>query len=207
MNTEYNLESVIRIIDSEIVPETFKQKYKTMTNFKTELEKYKSWISQQDWYQENLKEDYVIIKDAPTQLEIDLLIAKFGNLPQKYVETLNNFGLSAYWCDCNLTKMLSPSEIIEMYEIVQNEMDFNDGLREELLAENDFDYSKYIPVMSGEGIDGRWALLNIDKNSKGEILLWDTNQAGYIDDVFENLEIFINTSIARARDNNPLRLT
>ena len=106
-----------------------------------------------------------------------------------------------------VAKMLSTTQIIEMYEIVQNEMDFNGGLREELLAENDFDFSKYIPVMSGKGIDGRWALLNIDKNSNGEILLWDTDQAGYIDDVFENLEIFINTSIAKAKDDNPLRLT
>ena len=178
-----------------------------MTNFKIELENYKSWVSQQDWYQENLKEDYIIIRDAPKQLEIDLLIAKFGDLPKSYFETLNNFGLSEYWCDCYFTKMLSPSEIIEMYEIVQNEMDFVDGLREELLAENGLDFSKYIPVMSGKGDDGRWALLNIDKNSKGEIVLWDTDQAGYIDDVFENLETFINTSIARARDNNPLRLT
>ena len=178
-----------------------------MTNFKTELEKYNSWVSQQDWYQENLKENYVIIKDAPTQLEIDLLFAKFGNLSKSYVETLINFGLSEYWCNGYLTKILSPTQIIEMYEIVQNEMDFNNGLREELLAENGFDFSKYIPVMSGKGEDGRWALLNINNNSKGEILLWDTDQAGFIDDVFENLETFINTSIARARDNNPLRLT
>jgi hypothetical protein len=103
--------------------------------------------------------------------------------------------------------MLSPEKIMECYDIVQGEMDFSDGLREEIEDEDGIDFSKFIPVMAGEGQDGRWALLNLSKKDYGQILYWDTDQAGYLKWTYKNLDEFILASFSGAREGKPLRLT
>lgn len=178
-----------------------------MTNIKAALEDYKKWVCAQEWYQVEEKDNYVVIRNAPSQKEIDLLVKEFGNLHKSYIDTLNDFGLSEFTYDYFQTRMLSPKEIIELYETVQGEMDFANEISDWLLEEKGLDFSKYIPVMAGKGTDGCWALLNISEDSKGEILYWDTDQAADVDAVFENIETFILQSISRAKQNNPLRLT
>jgi hypothetical protein len=194
-----------RVSDILIICKTIK--IKIMSNLKIELEKYREWALKQSWNQSKEDKEPVVIREAPNDNEIKLLIDKFGQLPKSYLETLKQFGLSEFTYESYKTKMLAPAEIIELYDIVQDEMDFSDGLREEILEEDGLDFSKYIPVMAGDGQDGCWALLNIDKESKGEILYWDTEQAGHIEDVFNNLNTFILKSLSRAKQENPLRLT
>jgi hypothetical protein len=178
-----------------------------MNHLKIELENYTKWALTQNWNQSEDSNEIVVIREAPTDEEINLLLDKFEYLPISYLETLKLFGLSEFTYDCYKTKMLSPIEIIELYEFVQEEIDFTKGLRKEILEEDGLDFSKFIPVMAGDGQDGCWALLNIDKDSKGEILYWDTDQAGYVGDIFQNIETFILESLSRAKQNNPLRLT
>jgi hypothetical protein len=174
-----------------------------MKDFKEILTQYSKWCEQQDWFRRT-NQQAVDIQPPPTHTEISKLEKKFGKLPQSYLSTLASFGLSSYIYDAYLTKMLAPKEIIECYEIVQNEMDFNDGVRELLLEEDQLDFSNHIPVMAGKGHDGRWVLLNMEN---GKILYWDTDQSAYCDDMYENLEAFILDSIDRAKHNNPMRLT
>lgn len=178
-----------------------------MVNLKIELEKYKNWALTQDW-SESMKEDQIVIfNDPPTQKEINKLIERFGNLHQSYLDTLNNFGLSEFMFDIFKYRMLSPDEVIDYYDLIDCEMDFHDGLREELLKDG-FDFSVYIPVMAGDGIDGCWALLKTGPDSKGEILYWDTDQAGYVQDFNDNLDAFIMECITRVMsDEEPLPLT
>ncbi len=173
----------------------------------TDLEDYRNWITMQEWFKENNKDSYITIQHEPNATELEILVDKFGKLPQSYLKTLVDFGLSEFTYDCYKTKMLSPKQIIEFYDVVQNEMDFTDGLREEIKIEDGIDFSKYIPVMAGEGQDGCWALLNLDKKNNGQILYWDTDQSGDLESTFKNLEEFILSSFSRAKDNNPLRLT
>jgi hypothetical protein len=175
-----------------------------MESFKQKLEDYKQWSIDQDWFQP--EEHAVIIQAGPGADEIQLLEDEFGKLPASYIQTLDEFGLSSFTYDCYVTRMLSPAEVIDLHEAVQAEMDFSDGLRETLLAEG-VDLSRYIPVMAGAGMDGCWALLNINEDSKGEIMYWDTDQPGFTDDIYDNLGSFIHESIDRAKENDPLRLT
>lgn len=173
----------------------------------TALEDYKKWITTQDWFEENNKDNYLTIQHAPNAKELEILVDKFGKLPQSYLKPLVDFGLSEFTYDCYKTKMLSPKQIIEFYDVVQNEMDFNDDFREEIEEKDGIDFSKYIPVMAGEGQDGCWALLNLDKKNNGQILYWDADQPGDLGSTFKNLEEFILSSFSRAKVHDPLRLT
>jgi hypothetical protein len=175
-----------------------------MTDIQQKLADYKEWSIQQDWYQS--EEHAMVLQSAPGVDEIQLIEDQFGKLPASYIQALNEFGISSFTYDCYVTRMLSPAEVIELYEVVQDEMDFSDDLRDMLLEEG-VDLSKYIPVMAGAGMDGCWALLNIGEDSKGEIMYWDTDQPGFTDDIYDSLGAFIQQSIDRAKENNPLRLT
>jgi hypothetical protein len=176
-------------------------------DLKSQLQQYKNWIVTQDWYNAKEASKYVEIASPPSIDEISQLEEKFGKLPISYLTALNDFGLSTFAYDRYLTKMLSPQEIINYYEIVQNEMDFYDGLREEILEEDNLDFSKYIPVMAGEGVDGCWALLYIGEDSTGKIMYWDADQAGYLEDEFDSLEDFIGYVIKQTMKGDPVRLT
>jgi len=180
-----------------------------MNQLKTELENYKKWAATQSWSKAEDNKECVVIREAPSAKEMEIVAEKFGKLPSSYLETLSLFGLSEFICDGYKTKMLSPAKIIELYDVVQGEMDFYEdyGIRELVLEEDGLDFSRDIHVMAGDGLDGCWALLNVGENSNGEILYWDTDQSGYVGDIFPNLEAFILEAIARAKLNNPLRLT
>jgi hypothetical protein len=174
-----------------------------MENLKNKLEAYNQWSISQDWYQPET--GAVTINDSPGADEIQLIEERFGELPASYKSILEEFGLSSFTYDCYESRMLSPDEVIELYEVVQAEASFSDELMEMLLEEG-VDLTKYIPVMAGAGTDGRWVLLNIT-DDKGKVLLWDTDQPADVESVYTNLEEFIRTSIEAAMENNPIRLT
>ena len=176
-----------------------------MKDLKNALTEYKEWLINQSWFEKG--KEYVIEKEAPSPEDLKLLVDKFGDLPVSYLEVLIEFGLSEFANEHYKTIMLPPKKILELYDVVQSEMDFADGLREEILEEDELDFADYIPVMAGEGEDGCWALLNVGADSNGEIMYWDTDQAGVIDYEFENLEEFILQSLAKAKQGDYLRLT
>ncbi len=177
-----------------------------MNKYQKQLEEHALWAKTQDWYN-RAKEPYAIFKSPPLSEEIDQLKAKFGDLPASYLKTLAEFGLSEFTYDCYTAKMLSPQEIITSYDIIQDDMDFNDGLREDMLEEDGVDFYKFIPVMAGKGVDGAWALLDLSEENNGQILHWDTDQPGDIESTFENLEAFISELFERSRTDEPLPLT
>ncbi len=174
--------------------------------YQKQLEEHALWVKTQDWY-DSKKEPYAIFKNPPLLEEINQLKEKFGDLPASYLKTLTEFGLSEFTYDCYTAKMLSPKEIISSYDIIQDEMDFNDGLREDILEEDGVDFYKFIPVMAGKGVDGAWALLDLSEENNGQILYWDTDEAGDIESTFENLEEFILELFERSRTDDPLPLT
>lgn len=174
----------------------------TMTNFKTVLVDYENWYKKQDFADSS--QTCVILKSPPTPEQLSDLKAKFKTLPDTYLNTLNDFGLSSYQCDIYMTRMLAPEEVIRFYDLVQDEMDFNDELRDDILEEDNLDFYRFIPVMAGEGTDGCWVLLNLDT---GKVLLWDTDQPGDMDGMYDNLETFILDSIDSAQKGEPIRLT
>lgn len=137
------------------------------------------------------------------------LTSTFGELDGDYTKIITELGPFAFRSGSyGLLRVLPPDEAAHLHELVQSEMDFHDGLREEILEEDGLDFAKLIPVMTGESRDGMWGLWDTSSES-GRIVYWDTDQAGDLEWTFPNLASFIASLLATARDPacEPPRLT
>jgi hypothetical protein len=153
------------------------------------------------------REPFVLRGSKPDAQALMLLRERFGHLPDTYLQVFEQLGMVAFRSGYyGMLRVLSPNEVIELFDHVQSEMDFASGLREMLLSEDGIDFSQLIPVMSGHGIDGKWALLDIS-SSEGRVFLWDTDQAGYFEDIFDNLPTLIVYLLEKAQTEDPPRLT
>lgn len=182
------------------------------------LEHYKEWCRKEgtDRYGEESasegwsipwQEPFITSGPVPSGETLALLADKFGALPNSYLDVLASVGSSSFRsASAGLLRILEPEEVLKLYENVQGQMDFADGLREEIQEEDGIDFSKFIPVMAGAGTDGYWGLLDLSSEA-GQILYWDNDQAGYMEDVFPDLACFVAYLLDKAKTDNPPRLT
>ena len=150
---------------------------------------------------------FVVYGKIPSPGALASLERRFGSLPRSYVKLLETVGYAGFRSGAyGVLKILSARRVVELYRCVQHEIECGQDAMERWTGDRGPDLSAWIPVMAGEGLDGCWALLDTS-HAGGRIMYWDTDQSGFVDDVYPNLASFFSMLLERASGDSPLRLT